>query len=145
MAVPSNGAKSLLVAASVGSNTPTDDWSIHLSKMPASPDRAIAIFDSGGAENPNPKWLLDYKTIQVRVRGRVNDYTTAYQKIVDAQDVLLGLPAQTVGGDRWDGITCISDITFLGRDDNDRPELVVNFRIIIEQAVSVLTNREALE
>jgi hypothetical protein len=145
MASPAVGAKALLVAASVGSNVPSEDWSVHISKMPAIPDRAIAIFDSGGVENPNPKWLLDYKSIQVRVRGNVSDYTAVYQKITDVQDVLLGLTAQTVAGDRWDGVTGISDITFLGRDDNDRPELIANFRIIIERPTNALTNREPLE
>lgn len=147
MASPAVGAKTLLVAASVGSNTPTADWGIHISAMPDDrdvPNKAIAIFDTGGTENSNPKWLLDYKSIQVRVRSNSNDYTGAYAKIAEVKDVLLGLEAQTVSGDRWDGVTAIGDITYIGRDKNDRPELVMNFRLIIEPAASVLTNREAL-
>lgn len=144
MTSPSLGAKALVIAASVGSDVPSEDWSVHISKMPEAPNRAIAIFDTGGTEPPNPKWLLEYKSIQVRVRGGVSDYTTIYSKISEVKDVLLGLPAQVVGDDRWDGVTGIGDITFLGRDENDRPELVMNFRIIIEPAVSSLTNREVL-
>lgn len=145
MGIPSLGAKGLIVTATVGSNTPTADWSVHLSVMPSTPDRAIAIFDTGGTEEgPNPKWLLDYRTIQVRVRGKPNDYQTIYAKIAQVKDVLLGLPAQTVEGDRWCGVTGLGDITFLGRDENDRPELIMNFRIIMEPADNALTNREVL-
>lgn len=144
MASQAIGAKSVLLAASVGSGTPTADWSIHVSKMPATPDRAIAIFDSGGAETANPQWLLDYRTIQVQVRGGPGDYEAAYNMAANVKDALLGLPAQTVGGDRWDGVTMIGDITFMARDENDRPMLSVNFRIIIEPATNGLTNREPL-
>lgn len=148
MASPAIGAKSLLVSATVGSATPTADWSIHVSKMPDGegvPDRAIAIFDTGGGEeNANPKWLLDYRTIQIRVRARQDEYADAYAKIAQCKDVLLGLPPTTVGGDEWNSVTSLGDITFLGRDDNDRPELVYNLQIIMEPADSVLTNREVL-
>jgi hypothetical protein len=144
MPSPAVGAKTLLVAASVGSNTPSADWAIHVSKMPDRPDRVIAIFDSGGTENPNPKWLLDYRSIAVQVRGKVSDYALAYNKALEVKDALLGLPAQTVGGDRWDGVTMISDIAFVGRNENDQPILSLNFRIIIEPADNALTNRDEL-
>lgn len=138
-------AKSVLVTASIGSATPSSDWSIHVSKMPPTPHRAIAIHDTGGSENPNPKWLLDYRTFQVHVRGGVNDYAAAYDKIAAVKDVLLGITAFVhSGGDRWDGVTCIGDITFIGRDENDRPSLVLNFRAIIEPADNATTNREPL-
>ena len=138
------GAKTLLDSAGVGSLTPTADWSMHISKLPNKPDKAIAIFDSGGAETANPKWLLDYRTFQVMVRGGANDYVEAFNKTAEVKDALLGLPAQTVEGDRWDGVTLIGDITFVGRDENDRPMLSVNFRVIIEPADNALTNREVL-
>jgi hypothetical protein len=145
MASQAVGAKTLLVAASVGSATPTADWSVHVSKMPPLPNKAIAIFDSGGTgEGPNPKWLLDYRTMQVRIRSEPDDYVGAFDKAQQVKDTLLGLPAQTVGSDVWDGVTILSDITFIGRDDNDRPELSINFRLIIEPATNALTHREVL-
>jgi hypothetical protein len=144
MASQAFGAKTILLAAGVGSGTPSADWSIHVSKLPATPDRAIAIFDSGGAETADPRWLLDYRTIQVLVRGGKNDYNLTYNTAAMVKDALLGLEAQVVGGDRWDGVTMIGDITFVSRDDNDRPTLSVNFRIIVEPATNALTNREVL-
>jgi hypothetical protein len=144
MTSPAVAAKAILVSASVGVSTPTADWSIHVSKMPAEPARAIAIFDTGGSQNPDPMWLLDYKTIQVQVRGSVNDYTLAYGKMAAVKDVLLGMVARTVDGGRWDGVTGIGDILFLERDKNDWPLLAMNFRIIVEPDTNALTNREPL-
>lgn len=145
MGIISVGAKGLLVTAGVGSASPTSDWGVHVSLMPATPIRAIAIFDTGGTgEGPNPKWLLDYRTIQVQVRGGTNDYEVAYAKIQAVKDVLLGMGAQTVEGDRWDGVTGIGDINFIGRNENDQPILVMNFRVIVEPADNALTQREPL-
>jgi hypothetical protein len=145
MSIPSVGAKGLLVAAGVGSDTPTDDWGIHISQLPAMPIKAIAIYDTGGTgEGPNPKWLLDYRTIQVMVRGSSNGYEEAYGKAQAVKDTLLGLPAQVVGDDRWDGVTGVGDITFVARNENNQPMIAINFRIIIEPGVNLLTNREPL-
>lgn len=145
MAIPSVGAKGLIVAAGVGSATPTADWGVQISTIPALPIRTIAIFDTGGTgEGPNAKWLLDYRTFQVQVRGNVNDYVLAWSKMEACKDVLLGMIPQVIGGDRWDGVTGIGDITFLGRNENDQPMLSMNFRLIYEPAASALTKREPL-
>jgi hypothetical protein len=145
MASPAIAAKSILVDASAGEDTPTADWSIHVSKMPASPARAIAIFDTGGTnEGPHPSLLLDYRTFQVQVRGNVSDYALAYARCALIKDVLLGMTAQTVMSDRWNGVTMMGDITFLHRDENDMPVLVMNFRAIIEPADNATTQREPL-
>jgi len=78
------------------------------------------------------------------VRGGLNEYIDGYQKASDIKDVLLGMGAQTVGGDRWDGVTGMGDILYLGMDENKCHRFSVNFRIIIEPAANALTNREAL-
>lgn len=145
MATPSNIAKSILtqVPSVVGAG-PTVDWGVHISKMPTTPIRAIAIFDTGGT-NPNPSLLLDFQTIQVQVRGNVNDNALAYQKAKDIKDRLLGSPSQNVGADRMVSLTCVGDITFLGREEtSDQPIYSINFRLIIEPAVATLSNRIAV-
>jgi hypothetical protein len=146
MGIPSVDAKALLLGASVGSADPDADWGIHVSMVPPEPVRAISIFDTGGTgEGPNPKWRLDYRTIQVLVRGGQNDYVAAYEKAQNVKDALLGVPAHVAAsGDRWDGVTGIGDITHLARDENGFVMLSINFRIIIEPAATALTNREAL-
>lgn len=127
------GVQSLLVSAGVGSGTPSADWGVHYGTLPTTPDRVIVIRSSGGME-PNPKWLLDYPSLQVIVRGGVNDYITGRAKAQAVKDTLLGLDSQDINGDRWDSITMVGDVTDAGRDENNRPLTTANFKFIIEPA-----------
>jgi hypothetical protein len=122
----------------------TSGWSIHIGKMPKTPDTVILINRSGGRPS-DPKWLLDYPNVQVRVRGPKANQQQAEQKAVDIKDRFLGLTSETqVSGDRWVSVTMLSDIAPLGYDENERPEFSINFAMIVEPAVPANTNREAL-
>lgn len=146
MTALSEGVKAILVADGVGTGTLSADWGIHISKMPASPPspaRVIAIFDTGGAA-PWPHVLLDFPTVQVRVRGGVSDYSAAYDKAKNVKDSLLNLPSATIGGDKWERITQLADIAFVGRDEGDLPEFNLNFRVIVKPSTNALTNRAVL-
>lgn len=133
-----------MVAASVGSLPANNsDWPIFIGGLVPTPDEQIAITDSGGF-TPNPRWILNYRSLQVLIRGKEWDYNTAYQKAEAIQDVLLGLTPQTVGTDWWDGITGLGDINFIAYDDKERPVFSLNLRIILERADNVLTNRDPL-
>ena len=138
---PSSIIRSLL-AAEVGiiDANPANAWSAHLSQTPSTPDRVISIFDVGGI-NPNPAIQIDQVSVQVQVRGNANGYLAAYQKAQDIKDALLGIDSLTLGTDRVVSITMLGDISFLGRDNNDRPELSVNFRMILERTPSSYSNR----
>ena len=143
MSLPSEGIKDLLVAASVGTFAATSGWGIFINKEPAAPNTTITIFDTGGF-TPNPKWLLDYPSVQVRVRGDKSGYVDAQTKIIQVKDVLLGLDSQDLNGDRWVAVNMQGDILSLSNDQNERPLFVVNFRLIIQPAASAETNRTAL-
>lgn len=133
MSSPSEGIRDLLVAAGIGTYAATTGWSIHISKQPDKPDTAITIYDSGGRPK-NPRWLLDFPTVQVRVRGLVNGYLAARAKCEDIDNALVGLPSQDLNGDRWTMLTQISAPTFLGYDENQRPEFSMNYQLTIEPA-----------
>lgn len=136
MASPAVTARQILVDKGI-------TGTIEVSRMPDSPNECITIYDSGGQAN-NPKWLLDYPTIQVMVRGNPDGYAAAYQKAKDVQDALLGLESQTIGGNRWVSVLAMGGIISLGYDEKNRPSLSMNFRITIEPAASTYTNREPL-
>lgn len=145
---PSNIVKVILQQApSVVGASPTVDWGLNISKMPTTPIRSIAIFDTGGF-NPNPALLLDFKTVQVQVRGNANDNALTYEKAQGIKDRLLGAPSQDMPGaapqDRMVSLTMIGDITFAGRDENDYPIYTINFRLITEPATNALTQRIAV-
>lgn len=120
------------------------DWNLWIGKQPDSPDRSITIYDTPGLA-PNPRWLLDYPSVQIRVRGNPNDYETAANKIQEVKDLILGIPSYTTsGGDRINHINGIGEIDFRGWDDQKRPSFTANYRLIIEPATNSNTNREPL-
>ena len=140
MSNPSEVIKDLLVSDGVGVFAATTGWGIYIAHSPDKPDTCIVIRDTGGT-NANPKYLLNYPSIQVMVRGSQNGYVTAYDKCENIRDVLLGLPSQDIGADRWVAINAMGGINGLGEDDNNRPLLSLNFALIIQPAQSGLTNR----
>jgi hypothetical protein len=84
--------------------------------------------------------------LQIRVRGGVDDYPGAWQRINDVKEALLGLPSQDLEGDRWTAVNTVGDIVYLGHDEKSRPEFTLNFRCIVEPAVnsSAYMHRESL-
>ena len=118
-------------------------WTLKIGKLITSPDKLIVFYDTGG-NPPNPRWLVDFSHVMVHVRSSANDYGTAYAKMRDIRDCLLGLDSQDVGSDRLVSVTCLGDIAFLSYDDKERPLFSLNFRLIIEPPTSSLTKREAL-
>lgn len=130
------GLRDLLVNAGVGAFNANTGWSIIIGTLvDTGPDTVICINQTGG-KAPNPKYNIDYPSAQVRVRGISSGWIAARQKARDVKDALLGLPSQTINGDRWDAINMIGDITPMGIDANGRPSFVVNFSLIIEPAVT---------
>lgn len=127
------------------------DWRLWIGRQPTSPDRAITIFDATGLP-PNPRWLLDYPSVQVKVRGGQNDYQKAGQKVREIRERLVGRPSYDAHvahsdntRDRVVQINGIGDIAFTGWDDADRPEFVINIALIIEPSPTTsYTNREPL-
>ena len=125
-----------MIAASSG-------WRIGVGALTSEPDKQIITVDGPG-QTPDPKWLLDYPVVQVLVRGDEAGYQEAVGKTRNCFDVLQGIDAQTVNGDRWDGIMAFGNPSYIGSDENQRPMFSANFRIIIEPAASALTHREPL-
>ena len=126
------------------SATEYDGWHMEIGAMPDDPDKAIQINDTGGIE-PNPKWALDFPTLQIMVRGEVSGYLDAYRAAKAVKDVLLGIdPYTTTDGDRVVSITQNGDLGFIGRDDDMRPMFTINFALIIEPQVVDNMNRLAL-
>jgi hypothetical protein len=131
------GIRALLeVAPAIAQHTNiAQDWYINIGNMLTSPVCQVSVRRTGG-KAPNPKWNIDYPSVQVRVRGSANDYLGAAQKARDIKDRLLGLPSQDVNGDRWTAVNMIGDITPMPDDKNGNPEWVLNFALIIEPSVT---------
>ena len=135
----SEEAKKLIATHVAGSG-----WQTEIGAMPETPDKIIMISDTGG-QDPNPKWLLDFPTIQVMVRGIISGYLATAREAKAVKDLLLGIQSfTTTEGDRWVSVTQNGDLGFIGRDENMRPMFSVNFALIIEPQVVGNSNRLAL-
>ncbi len=140
MADPAEGIKDLLVAAGVGTFAATTGWGIFIGREPGEIDSIITIYHTGGRD-PNSKWLLDFPSIQVKIRGDRAGYQAAHAKAIDVRDALLGLPGQDINGDRWDLVVALGGVNNLGFDEKNRPMFTVNFELTIEPATG--TYRQA--
>lgn len=128
--------------------TPAGDWHVYIGKQPTAPDRCITIYDSGGKPN-NPRWLLDFPSIQIRVRGGQNDYLLVSNKALEVRNRLLGRESYNDpggSGDRIVAINAIGDLSFVGWEEGTvRPEFVINLALIIEPSPATTpTNRDPL-
>ncbi len=136
---PSVGIKDLLTT-----HVGTSGWQLEVSIMPDEPDKVIMISDTGGLP-ANPKWLLDFPTVQCMIRGNANGYLDAWREAKAVKDLILGIDSfTTVDGDRWVSLTQNGDLAFIGRDESMRPMFSINFAIILEPQVVGNSNRLAL-
>lgn len=142
MALPSKGICDILTAHGFVFGGMAD-WAVFIGQLMNSPDRCVCITDSGGRV-PDPKWLLDFPSVQIIVRGGPNDYEAASNMMHQIKSLLLGLPSQQINGDQWNQINAASEPSLLGFDQNKRPEFVLNLNLIIEPAVTAFDNREPL-
>lgn len=116
-----------LIAQGVGVAGSTADWVVKKNWMAPAPHRAIGLFETGGFPNDgNESALIDRPTFQVRVRGPKGGASTARAKIAAARTAL-EIGNSTLSGRRYVHIVAQSEPTFLGMDENQRPEYVMNF------------------
>jgi Bacteriophage minor capsid protein len=141
MTDPAEGIKDLLVTAGVGVFAATTGWGIFIGSEPDTPDTAVTIYNTAG-QTGDYMFLVDYPSVQVRIRGAAGGYQAAYAKAYSVLDELMGLPAQVINGDRWDSVTAVGNVNNLGFDAKRRPLFSTNFNLIIEPATGV--NRVAL-
>ena len=123
---PSEDICDILEQSSVRAGTFGTD--LFISKMPSSPDACVCVYDTGG-EPPTLPYSYFKPTIQVRVRGIISGYQSAWDKAKEVMDALHGVSNETWNGSRYIMIACMSDIIFVGYDDNNRPLLSMNFTI----------------
>lgn len=144
--LPTTHMKDLLVlnGYTFGGN---DAWGVYIGKKPEAPahDRVVVLYDAPGG-TPEYKWLIDYPSVQIRVRGGPNDYEAASIKAKEVQGILIGRESYDASnGDRIVSISGMGDVSFDGWDDKSRPEFILNIALIIEpSAANTPTQREAL-
>lgn len=103
-------------------------------KIPTSPDEVVTFLDTGGRPEQN---LLNtseqgwkYPTVQVRVRGDVQDYIGARELSEDVYNTLHKTMRTSGNSNHYEQIIASGEPIWLGYDDNNRPEWSINFEIM---------------
>lgn len=138
---PAEILKDILVTAGVGTFGATSGWGIYVSKEPDGLDTVITLYDSGG-EDPNPKWRLNFPSVQVMLRGTENGYQALFTKAQAVVDAFLGYPSTDFTGERLVSLRQVGGISFLGYDEVKRPKISTNWTLITEPTSG--TYRESL-
>lgn len=109
-------------------------WLCRLSDMPSTPDKVVVLYETpGDPPDVDESGAVEYDEpgLQVRVRGEVDDYAAARNKIQDVFEALHENEPTAMTGE-----TIIvylyatqSGPLPMGKDSNNRPELVWNFRV----------------
>ena len=131
MQSPADLLKDILVADGEGVFAATSGWGIYIGDEPDQPDTSITLYDTGG-QAPNPKFALDYPTVQIRIRGSKGAYQAAYDKARTVRASLLGHDSGTIGDTWLVSVTMKGDIMHLGKDQDRRPLVTLNFQLITE-------------
>ncbi len=125
----------VLSTQSVASSSGVGGWLLVLSFMPDSTaiqDKVVAIIETPGFP-PDAGTDLDRPGFQVRVRGdpistTTTSYAEARQKIEDVKTTLHALASTSYSGRHYPGVWAEQEPFLLRYDQNDRPELAINFR-----------------
>lgn len=89
---PADLVAGLIVTQGLGVNPPgtTGQWVVRVGRQGDMPHQHITTYDTGGQAD-NPKWRLNYPSIQVRVRGNKDQYSVAWSKMNDIKEYLVGI------------------------------------------------------
>jgi hypothetical protein len=101
--------------------------------MPDSPDKCICLYEYAG-EPLSLDWDGENPGLQVMVRDK--SYEQGRLKINRIQNTLHGINNTTINGTRYLLVHAQQSPESLGRDENNRCEFVINFRVIKEVNIS---------
>ncbi len=122
--------ETMLVAQSITGGA--TGWALFLGHLPPTPDKAVVIYETGGAAS-EVEFGLDYPTFQVMVRGEAGGYQAVRTKIQAIFEILHN-SEENMPGSSYVNITGIQSAPLsLGRDETKRPQLSWNFRSIVNR------------
>lgn len=100
---------------------------IYIGSKPDEPDNLICLYHTGGFPPVNmiSGGILRQPTFSIIVRD-VN-YSSAYTRA----EAIIGTLNGVVNTNDYISISLYNDIFQLGRDDNNRTELSINFRVVL--------------
>ena len=106
---------------------------IFYSREPAKAGVLVTIYDVGGRQDANAKWLREYPEVQIRVKGLPDDYGSAWDKMQTIKEALLGHQPVVINS-AWNyiGMWINGDPVHLGNSDDDRSIVISSWRLVRE-------------
>lgn len=107
---------------------------IYSGDKPDKPDNIVVLYQTGGADPSHSFNAREFEepTFQVLIRNAA--YANAITKAEAVKDAFDGQTELTINGNRYMSIFQQGDIQPLGRDNDNRTELTVNFRAKVVRA-----------
>lgn len=113
---------------------------IFINLEPSTPINCITIYTTGSWNEPNPKFLIDYPTIQIRSRATTDE--TCFNNLLEVFDILHGVTSFTQNTTKYTGIQASTSITNLEIDKNDNRIKFVNFNLITEPEYNIQNRKQ---
>lgn len=107
--------------------------SIFLGSYPDKPDDILTLYQTGGSDPDHAYGHRSFENPSLQVRVRNKSYPKANDIIEAIKDKLDGLTSFKANGNHYISIMQQGDLLPLGRDDNGRTELSLNFRVRVER------------
>lgn len=123
-----------LSSGGIGTVGSTGNYGIFLGSLPAWPEKAVAIYETGGfssihAMSTGPgAAVVERPRVQVVVRAP--SYSTGRQKAQDVYRRMDGLRERTINGVRYLWAASVQSPFLMGRDENDRPLIACNYDVM---------------
>ena len=113
----------------------TQGTNLFIGQMPDTTSLTTVLTEyDGGVIETNASGIALYQpSLQVRVRGATEDYTTPRARIVAIQTLLSGVTGNTLSGVTFLRIRPLGSIISLGQDDRLRWEFTASFEVTIAE------------
>lgn len=118
--------------------TTGDGTALFAGMMLDKPDAAVCVYETGGTmpyramRGAPGLTVAERPRIQVVARGAVLDYKTPRLKLNDIFKLLDGLGDRSINGTRYLWVAAVQSPFPMGKDENSRPLIAVNFEIVKE-------------
>lgn len=122
---PAHDIALFLTGHGVGTLAGKTGWGIYYHVQPALPHSVVTIFDSPGFEPDTDQMDVFRPSFEIRTRAVSAD--ACYNKQEEIRDLLLYDLPIIAATSRFTLVNLVSDVSVLGRDENERIEMATNY------------------
>jgi len=103
-------------------------WTAYKEFTPEGEDNLVVIYSTGGTGAQTKDLNSRDVDFQIALRGTANDLPSTENKLEAIKQLLIAQKNTIINSVSYAGIVEVSERISTGRDDNNRPQLVQNFK-----------------